>query len=72
MPSALLQASCREDDRLDPFAQHPSLQVELDRAGEHAGLDVAADRDEVVRPIAWLTRSISCSMIGPSSRSEVT
>ncbi len=49
------------------------VDMGVDGAGQHLAFDIAADRDIVVRRYcAWVMRAVSCSMIGPSSRSAVT
>ena len=40
--------SSAEDDRAPTADQHTALAVSLDGAGEHLGLDIAADGDQLV------------------------
>jgi hypothetical protein len=45
------------------------VDVEADALGDGDAFAVAAEADEVGGVWKWCTRSTSCSMIGPASRS---
>jgi hypothetical protein len=52
--------------------QHAVFQVITQATGQHHLLDVTAKRTMSSMLSLWLTRTTSCSMIGPASSSSVT
>jgi hypothetical protein len=62
-------SSTGEHDGPGAAHQHPVLGVQAHGAGEDDPFDVAAYAASAAGSSAWVTRTTSCSMIGPSSRS---
>jgi hypothetical protein len=54
-----------EDDRVVAVTDDAILRVPQHRAGENLTLDVGAAPGELGDDSAWVTRTVSCSMMGP-------
>lgn len=64
--------STSEGDGLRPIEQHPVPQVQPQRIGEHAPLDVAPLAHEILGRVGMADYLDVLWMIGPSSKSAVT